>query len=160
MTFLNFVSSFWHIEPDPWVSDSAQKFISEFSFWYPHTNLVPKYDNENSDHFLSGIWAIFEVQRIRLIWWLAQCCLMTARASIFYILIRLWTYSIRIWARFCATTTTSQWSCCYACLIRYAAVLFAPSFSSSALWLLLLWFFPLSSLSYYVSYMLCFGCGW
>ena len=50
-----------HNEPDLLVSDSAQKFVWEFSFWYPHPNLVLKSDTENSDHFLSGIWASSEV---------------------------------------------------------------------------------------------------
>ena len=49
------------IEPDLLALDSAQKFILEFSFWYPLPNLVLKSDTENSDHFLSSIWASSEV---------------------------------------------------------------------------------------------------
>ena len=42
--------------------NSSENFRSDI----PHPNLVLKSDDENSDHFLSSIWAISEVQRIRL----------------------------------------------------------------------------------------------
>ena len=64
-----FSSSFWTIGimslilwSQILLRNSSDNFCSDIS----HPNLVVKSDNENSDHILSGIWAISVVQRIRL----------------------------------------------------------------------------------------------